>query len=147
MLLFLFFISFSCCFAFSHTYAASLDSTIQQKLGSSNVSVSVRSVDNGEIIYQKNGDTPIKPASTLKLLTASAALDVLGSDYRFHTYFYIDGEIKNKTLNGNIYIYGTEDSTFGKNDFQTFAKVLKSKKGKMVCFLDGKSKTIKNSGD
>jgi len=48
-----FFISFSCCFAFSHTYAASLDSTIQQKLGSSNVSVSVRTVDNGEIIYQK----------------------------------------------------------------------------------------------
>lgn len=37
-----------------------------------------------------NGDAPLVPASILKVLTASALLDVLGTKYRFKTDFYID---------------------------------------------------------
>ncbi len=44
----------------------------------------------GEILYQKNPDREQVPASTLKLLTALAALDHWGPTHRFVTEFYVD---------------------------------------------------------
>ncbi|MBS3809604.1 MAG: D-alanyl-D-alanine carboxypeptidase [Desulfobacterales bacterium] len=43
---------------------------------------------SGEILYSKNGYKPLIPASTLKLLTALAAISTLGENYRFETEFY-----------------------------------------------------------
>jgi len=45
---------------------------------------------HGKIIFAKNATIPRIPASTLKLLTALAALHTLGPDYRFVTDFYLD---------------------------------------------------------
>ena len=46
----------------------------------------------GKLIYAKNGEKPLIPASTLKLLTADTALAHLGSDFRFATEFYLTAE-------------------------------------------------------
>lgn len=40
------------------------------------------------ILLQKNADTPLIPASTLKLVSALAVMDALGRDHRFETHFY-----------------------------------------------------------
>ncbi len=40
------------------------------------------------LILEKNINTPLMPASTLKLLTALAVMDTLGQEYRFETGFY-----------------------------------------------------------
>lgn len=104
---------------------SSLDKTVQYHLGNDNVSVSFRTLDNEKLLFVKNGDVPMKPASTLKLLTAAAALDILGHNYRFHTKMYLDGEIDGNVLNGDIYIKGEGDPTLQKRDFITFASVLK----------------------
>jgi D-alanyl-D-alanine carboxypeptidase/D-alanyl-D-alanine-endopeptidase (penicillin-binding protein 4) len=45
---------------------------------------------NGHIVFSKNVDTPLIPASTLKLFTALVAIHYLGPDYKFVTEFYID---------------------------------------------------------
>ena len=45
---------------------------------------------DGEIILKKNETKKLIPASTLKLLTALAAIRYLGHDYRFNTEFYLD---------------------------------------------------------
>jgi D-alanyl-D-alanine carboxypeptidase/D-alanyl-D-alanine-endopeptidase (penicillin-binding protein 4) len=45
----------------------------------------------GEILHQKNPDREQVPASTLKLLTALAALDHWGPSHRFLTELYADG--------------------------------------------------------
>jgi PBP4 family serine-type D-alanyl-D-alanine carboxypeptidase len=55
--------------------------------------VSIRSLDTGKVIYEKNADTFFAPASTTKLVTVGSALLVLGSDYRFHTRVYRTGEV------------------------------------------------------
>lgn len=44
----------------------------------------------GYIIFSKNGDKKLIPASTLKIFTALVALHYLGPDYRFITEFYQD---------------------------------------------------------
>ncbi|MCP1145302.1 D-alanyl-D-alanine carboxypeptidase/D-alanyl-D-alanine-endopeptidase [Lysinibacillus endophyticus] len=102
-----------------------LEPVVQNQLGNSDISVSVRDVVTGEILYEKNGEVAMKPASTLKLLTAAAALDILGSNYRFHTKLYIDGEMKGKMLEGDIYIKGEGDPTLQKHNFEAFADALK----------------------
>jgi D-alanyl-D-alanine carboxypeptidase/D-alanyl-D-alanine-endopeptidase (penicillin-binding protein 4) len=46
---------------------------------------------DGKIIYSKNMDQKLVPASALKVFTALTALHYLGPDYRFRTEFYVDG--------------------------------------------------------
>lgn len=89
-------------------------------------SVTVRKASNGEIIYQSQGDKGITPASTLKILTAASALETLGEDYRFTTDVLTNGQVKNGTLDGNLYLRGTGDPTLLKKDFDNFALKLSS---------------------
>ncbi|MFC1886118.1 D-alanyl-D-alanine carboxypeptidase/D-alanyl-D-alanine-endopeptidase [Thermodesulfobacteriota bacterium] len=44
----------------------------------------------GGILFSKHADTPLIPASTLKILTSLAAIHHLGPNYRFPTEFYLD---------------------------------------------------------
>ena len=49
----------------------------------------------GEALVSLNADRPFIPASTLKVVTALASMEVLGGDYHFTTHFYLD---ENKVL-------------------------------------------------
>jgi serine-type D-Ala-D-Ala carboxypeptidase/endopeptidase (penicillin-binding protein 4) len=44
----------------------------------------------GNELVAQNADEPFVPASVTKIMTAWLALEVLGSDYRFETRFYLD---------------------------------------------------------
>ncbi len=54
---------------------------------------------DNNLVYQNNGDTPLVPASIFKILTAAAAFDSLGPDFRFQTEFYLDDQ-SNLTVKG-----------------------------------------------
>ena len=64
-----------------------------------------------------NSDTPFIPASTIKLVTSLAALDILGPEYRFQTHFYVDPA-------GNLIIKGEGDPTLTSEDVAVIAKDL-----------------------
>jgi len=51
---------------------------------------------DGKIIFSKNSEKMLIPASTLKIFTALVALHYLGPDYKFTTEFYLDNEINLK---------------------------------------------------
>ncbi|MFC4800396.1 D-alanyl-D-alanine carboxypeptidase/D-alanyl-D-alanine-endopeptidase [Neobacillus sp. GCM10023253] len=87
--------------------------------------ISIRSAADGKMIYEYNGDVRLRPASNMKLLTAAAALKVLGEDYTFPTEIHIDGPVKKKTLAGNLYIKGKGDPTLTKEDFDNLAKEIR----------------------
>src|SRR5262245_51868804 len=53
--------------------------------------VLVMDADGNELVAQ-NADKPFVPASITKIVTAWLALEVLGSDYRFQTRFYLDNK-------------------------------------------------------
>ncbi len=55
--------------------------------------VLVRELGSGRVLAQHGQDRPLNPASNAKLVTAAAALDALGSEYRFTTGVY--GSIEN----------------------------------------------------
>lgn len=63
---------------------------------------------NGKATYL-NADTPMNPASTMKLLTTYSALELLGPGFRWKTAFYTDGEVKNGIVHGNLYLKGNGD--------------------------------------
>jgi serine-type D-Ala-D-Ala carboxypeptidase/endopeptidase (penicillin-binding protein 4) len=51
---------------------------------------------DGKVLFSKNSEKMLIPASTLKIFTALVALHYLGPDYKFATEFYLDNEINLK---------------------------------------------------
>lgn len=105
-------------------YASSIKTTVATNLGVDNAAVTIRDAKTGEIVYSHNGNKAMRPASNLKLLSGAAALETLGVNYRFKTNLYIDGEIENNVLFGNVYIEGSGDPTLNNVDFQEFSRAL-----------------------
>lgn len=70
----------------------------------------------GEVIAEHNPDLSLVPASTMKLFTTAAALEILGPDKRFRTSLLYEGRITDSVLNGNIVIRGGGDPTLGVGD-------------------------------
>lgn len=95
--------------------AAADATTVEGVLGSAElagakVGIVVQSLADGRVLLSKNPDQPLIPASTNKIVTGAAALDVLGPKYQFRTEIYIDGKLAaDGTVNGNIYVKGTGD--------------------------------------
>lgn len=89
--------------------------------------VSIRKASDGDLIYSNFGDTRLRPASNLKMITAAVALETLGPGYQFKTEVLTDGKVKNRVLNGNVFLKGQGDPTLRKADFDQFARELKNK--------------------
>lgn len=88
--------------------------------------VSIRHAENGELLYSHMGNIRLHPASNMKVLTAAAAFEVLGADYRFLTEVWTDGKIVDGVLTGNLYLKGKGDPTLMESDLVQFAKELKA---------------------
>jgi D-alanyl-D-alanine carboxypeptidase/D-alanyl-D-alanine-endopeptidase (penicillin-binding protein 4) len=58
-------------------------------------------------------EVPRNPASLMKLVTTSAALDLLGPAYTWRTPVAIDGVVRDGVLQGNVYIKGQGDPKIG----------------------------------
>ena len=64
---------------------------------------------DGRVLYERNQDDAFQPASTLKLVVGSAALDKLGPAFRFHTDATLENVVVNGTLRGRLTLHGTGD--------------------------------------
>lgn len=75
--------------------------------------IEVRDLRTGRRLYHHNADHVFTPASNVKMLTATAALRRLGTDYRYETGLYIDGPVREGVLRGNLIVRGSGDPTLG----------------------------------
>ena len=99
-----------------------LDSLLQDPMfETSQVGVMVYDLTADSVYYQYNERQLLRPASTMKLVTAITALDQLGPQYDFKTDIYYTGQIKGRTLVGNIYCVGGFDPTLTIGDVTDMA--------------------------
>lgn len=75
--------------------------------------IQVQDLTTGEVLYSQNARRMLLPASNQKILTSAAALDALGSDYRYQTTLYFKGDVSGATLRGDLFLKGSGDPTFG----------------------------------
>ncbi|MFL5613661.1 MAG: D-alanyl-D-alanine carboxypeptidase/D-alanyl-D-alanine-endopeptidase [Gemmatimonadaceae bacterium] len=67
--------------------------------------------ERGDTLYSRNAGKLFLPASNMKLITSSVALDQLGPDYVYRTSFVARGPIREGTLSGNLAVVGRGDPT------------------------------------
>lgn len=72
---------------------------------------------NGKISHSANSDTLFIPASTIKLVTSLASLEILGPDFRFHTRIYLDAK-------QNLVIQGFGDPFLVSEKVNTITKLV-----------------------
>jgi len=76
---------------------------------STQISVDVFDLTENKPIFKKNEKLLLKPASNMKILTTSSALYFLGPEYKFKTTIWINGEIEDSVLLGDLYFQGGFD--------------------------------------
>ena len=73
-------------------------------------------------IYCHNERQMMRPASTMKTITAITAIDKLGGSYQLKTTLYYKGTIENRTLQGDVYCVGGFDPRFNSDDMNAFVE-------------------------
>jgi D-alanyl-D-alanine carboxypeptidase/D-alanyl-D-alanine-endopeptidase (penicillin-binding protein 4) len=85
---------------------------IEQAIGDSEFAyarwgISVISLANGSVIYQRDADKLFTPASNMKIYTTGVALDLLGPDYRWRTSVYASAQPDSSgQIHGDLILYG-----------------------------------------
>ncbi len=107
-----------CCAAKAQVVHKKLEDAVKQLLGDEQlkhaiVGFYVINSKTNEVVYELNSSTGLAPASTQKIFTSVATLDILGKDYHYKTDLGYSGNIKNGLLNGNLLITGYGDPSFG----------------------------------
>lgn len=103
------------------------------------ISFYVKNLATGGIVAEHNKNLALSPASVMKLVSTSTAMQKLGTGYRFKTQLYIHGSLdSNGVLNGDLYIKGGGDPTLGSKYY--------NKKGHKGDFLKKWADTIKAFG-
>src|ERR1700722_20959117 len=101
----------------------------------------------GRVRYQKNPARPSVPASNEKLFTVAGAFGLLGTNHSFETRIYLDGQLADGVLNGDVNLVCEHDITWNPAVFpsnaaaplqhiatQLKAKGLKTVLGKVQCY-------------
>ena len=102
----------------------------------SQVAILIYDLDGDSVIYDRGSRQLMRPASVMKVLTATTALHSLGADHPFRTTLSYYGTIENdtlvpdslgprKVLRGDLYIKGGFDPLFGPEDMQVFVRSLR----------------------
>lgn len=89
------------------------------------VGVCVRSLDTGAIVYARDPDRALVPASNQKLLTAATALRVLGPTFTFRTTLLATARPDTDgMLRGDLYLRGSGDPSLTSARLDELAKAL-----------------------
>lgn len=112
--------------SWTETVKVGLDKLLKSKMfETSQVGIMVWDLETDSCIYRFRERQLMRPASTMKLVTAITALDKLGGSYQFKTTLKYTGTIDNGVLKGDVYCIGGMDPRFNNDDMTAFVTSLK----------------------
>lgn len=119
------------CIAFN-AHAINLPSAVKQALQQvdipqSAVGIVVQQVGGHKALISLNAKQAMNPASTMKLLTTYAGLDLLGPAYTWKTEAWLDGELKEGVLHGDLVLKGYGDPKFTIEQFWLWLAELRAR--------------------
>lgn len=90
--------------------------------GGARIAVVVMEAGSGRVVYEREADAALNPASDTKLLTASAALAILGPDRRFAT--TLEGAASGEAVTGPLVLRSDGDPSLSTDDLYALAREL-----------------------
>lgn len=87
--------------------------------------ISIVSLPDGKPVYQHHVDIPLLPASTMKVVTTSSALNYLGAEYKFKTELLAQGSAQGGVIYGDLVLRGGGDPSLRTEDLWTMARHLR----------------------
>ncbi len=107
---------------------ANINHALQKVSPYSKIGITIKSMKYGDQLYNLNEKNLFVPASTLKVLTAEAALLYLGPEFTFRTRVVTDAKNPNASvLQGNVYLINSGDPTLTYADLADLISALKAK--------------------
>ena len=107
-----------CSVAFSQPVEVKLANAVKQlgkdaQLKHAIFSLYVVDSKTGKVVFDKNSQIGLAPASCLKVVTSVAAFELLGKDYRYKTKMAADGFLRDSLIVGDLYFFVSGDPTLG----------------------------------
>lgn len=99
-----------------------------------NAAFFVQRVEGGAPLLTHNASRPMNPASTMKLVTTYAALELLGPAHTWKTEVLADTGIDTGQLAGNLYLRGSGDPGL---DLERFSQLLRQLRNRGLAEIDG----------
>ena len=108
-------------------FAQELPSSIKYELEvagipENSVGIVIEQVDSDVGRLTHNADIAFAPASTMKVLTTYAALELLGPSHTWKTGAYISGKLEDGILYGDLIIKGSGDPVFSQKELWLFIR-------------------------
>ncbi|MBR2777704.1 MAG: D-alanyl-D-alanine carboxypeptidase/D-alanyl-D-alanine-endopeptidase [Prevotella sp.] len=131
---------------------ARIDTLIEEPLFDySQLGLMVYDLTADSVLYSYGEKQTLRPASTMKLLTAVTALDRLGPNYQFRTSLRYTGSVVDSVLTGDIYCVGGMDPMFETIDMNAFVESIlrlgvKTIRGNMVAVTSFKEPELLGEG-
>ena len=131
---------------------ARLDTLLQDPLlERTQLGLMVYDLTADSVIYTYNAKQTMRPASTMKLLTAVTAIDQLGMNYRYRTALRYTGAVKDSVLTGDLYCVGGMDPMFETKDMNAFVQSVKALgvdtiRGRLVAVTNFKEENLLGEG-
>ena len=113
---------------FARTISTRLDSLLRDPLFErSQVGMSVYDLTDDRPLFARGQQQRMRPASSMKVLTAVSALELLGADYRLATTLQASGDPDDSARVNHIYIRGGMDPLFGRDDLRSLVEALRER--------------------
>ena len=121
-----------CLCIFSNAYGNELPSVVrdalkQQHIPSASVGIEVSELSSETPLISINAQQGMSPASTMKLLTTYAGLELLGPSYTWKTEAYLEGKLEKGVLHGNLVLKGYGDPKFNIEQFWLWLSELRAR--------------------
>nr|MBP7472779.1 D-alanyl-D-alanine carboxypeptidase [Prevotella sp.] len=104
-----------------------IDSCLKRQHPLEKTGIFVYDITAGKPVYGYHENSFMPTASCMKLLTGTAAIHLLGPNYKFDTKLFFKGHVKDHALNGDVTFKAGLDPQFEPTELRLFANNLKKR--------------------